>query len=150
MSDQPRTQDEFHLLTVLRKLEIFRSLDVEQGKHVLRLCERISWNPGDVVWRAGDDSDTIIVLLTGSMAIEDARGRQTGTAGPGQSYGEMGVLTGHKRFVTLHALETSTALCLRRWHLRNLVGERQAIYVKILETAVDILSHRLTESQHEH
>ena len=145
-----RMQDEFHLLTVLRKLEIFRNLDVEQGKHVLGLCERLSWNPGDVVWRAGDDSDTIVVLLTGSLAIEDAKGGHSSTVGPGQSYGEMGVLTGHKRFVTMHALETSTALRLRRSQLHNLVGERPAIYVKILEAVVDILSHRLTESRHEH
>lgn len=60
--------------------------------------------------------------------------------------------SGSRRWRTVdrgtEAIEPSTALCLSRRKLRSLVGDRQAIYVKILETAVDILSHRLTERDH--
>ena len=75
-------------------------------------------------------------------------GQQSGAVSPGESYGEMGVLSRHKRFVGIQAIEPSTALCLHRRHLRGLAGEKQEIYIKILEPAVDLLSHRLTGSQH--
>ena len=58
------------------------------------------------------------------------------------------LLTGHKRFAGIVALEQSTVLCLSRRQLRGSIGERESIYVKILETAIDILSHRLTHTIH--
>jgi hypothetical protein len=45
-------------------------------------------------------------------------------------------------------VEQSTVLCLSRRQLRGSIGERESIYVKILETAIDILSHRLTHTIH--
>jgi len=90
----------------------------------------------------------MLVLLTGKLRLWMPDCVELNQVKPGEVSGEMGVLTGHKRFAGITALEQSTALCLSRRQLRGLIGERESIYVKILETAVDILSPRLTNTSH--
>ncbi len=142
------TKDDFKLLTLIRRLELFRELDAEEAEFLLGLCERNAYRAGETAWLAGDKSSHMLVLLSGRLRIVDAEGQEIGQVSPGEVFGEMGVLTGHTRFAGIEAIEPSTALSLSGRALRSMVGEHQGIYVKILETAVDILSHRLTHTEH--
>lgn len=142
------TRDDFQLLQVIRKLELFRDLDADEGKTVLGLCGRVTLAAGEIAWRAGDESTHMLVLLTGRLKVVDSEGGHLNDVAPGQVFGEMGVLTGHKRFAGIVALEDSTALSLKRLDLRALIHREPVVYCTILETAVDILSHRLTHTQH--
>ena len=142
------TKDDFQLLTLIRRLELFRELDADQAKLLLGLCERNAYEAGETAWLAGDKSSHMLVLLSGGLRVIDAEKQEIGQVSPGEVFGEMSVLTGHARFAGIEAVEASTALSLSGRTLWSMVGEHQGIYVKILETAVDILSHRLTHTGH--
>ena len=58
----------------------------------------------------------------------------------------MACLTGHDRFVGFEAVEPATALSLWRESLRSLILKQPALYVKILETTIESLAHRVTRA----
>jgi hypothetical protein len=50
------SKDEYNLLTLIHKVDLFRELEVDEGKLILGLCERRSLEAGEVVWQTGDES----------------------------------------------------------------------------------------------
>ncbi len=138
-----KNKDEYGLIKVVQKLEIFRALSEEEGLHILGLCLRRAFAAGEVVWRPGDDGVDMLVLITGKLHVVDDDGKVIGQVLPGASFGEMACLTGNKRFVGFEAVEDSTSLCLSRQALHGLIDKKPELYVKILETTIELLAHRV-------
>ncbi len=140
------SREKFGLIQVVKKLEIFRQLSEDEGLHVLGLCQRRSYDTGEIVWKPGDPGVDMLVLVTGKLHVTNADGKLVGQVLPGASFGEMACLTGNKRFVGFEAVEPSTALCLSRNALRGLIGSLPGLYVKILETTIELLAHRVSRT----
>ncbi len=88
-------REQFGLITIVKKLEIFRGLSEEEGLHILGLCQRRAFNAGEVVWRPGDPGVDMLVLITGKLHVTNEDGKLIGQVMPGASFGEMACLTGH-------------------------------------------------------
>lgn len=140
------TRDQFAVFQVVRKLEIFRDLTEEEALHILELCHRRTYDVGEVLWQAGDPGGEMLVLITGKLHVKNTTGDVVGQVLPGASFGEMACLTGNERFVGFEAVESSTVLCLTRDSLRGLIARRPTLYVKILETTIELLAHRVTRA----
>ena len=134
------------VVKVVKKLEIFRGLSEEEGLHILGLCQRRAFTTGEMIWRPGDPGVDMLVLITGKLHVTNEDGKLIGQVLPGASFGEMACLTGHRRFVGFEAVEPSTALSLSRVSLRGLIDSLPDLYVKILETTIELLAHRVTRS----
>ena len=141
-----KTRENFGLIQVVKKLEIFRDLDEQEALHILGLCQRKAFAADEQVWRPGDPGVDMLVLVTGKLHVSNAEGTLIGQVLPGASFGEMACLTGNKRFVGFDAVEPSTALSLTRSALRSLISSQPGLYVKILETTIELLAHRVSRT----
>ena len=85
----------------------------------------------------------MLVLITGKLTVLSASRMPLGEILPGQSTGEMGVFTGHKRSATIVAAEDSSGLTISRDMLRSVMNNDIAMKCVILENVVEKLSDRL-------
>ncbi|MFT5090817.1 MAG: CRP-like cAMP-binding protein [Candidatus Latescibacterota bacterium] len=137
---------EFHLVKVIQKLEIFCDLSQKEALEVLQLCQRRSFLEGEIIWNPGDPGDSMLVLLSGKLHVQNKESKVVGEVLPGCSFGEMACLSGNPRFVGFHVVENSTALLLKRSALRSLISNNPHLYVRILEMTIGILGRRITRN----
>ncbi len=141
-----KSRDRYGLVKVVQKLEIFSELSEDEALHILGMCARKAFESGEVIWNPGDPGVDMLVLITGKLHVKDDQGQLVGQVLPGASFGEMACLTGHERFVGFEAVEASTALSLSRKSLHTLITTQPAMYVKILETTIELLAHRVSRA----
>ncbi len=140
-------REEFQLIKLIQKLEIFCDLSNEEALEVLRMCQQKTFAAGEVVWRPEDPGDSMLVLLSGKLHVTDPEGQLIGEVCPGGSFGEMACLSGSSRFVGFQAVEPSTALSLLRSSLRGLIGSQPLLYVRILEMTIKVLALRIRRTR---
>ncbi len=98
---------------------------------------------GDIVFREGDPSDSVFRLLSGEVEIiKELRGREIalGRVGPGEYFGEMGVIEGRPRSATVKAVTTLEVETIERHDFLHRVSEDA-------ETAFELMQ-RLSERLH--
>ena len=95
-------------MTVLRALPIFETLDDECLKPLMRVAMLRAIPRHTVVLNAGDSTDNIYFVLSGSLKVQvsDEDGREVilSKLGPGELFGEMGVLDENPRSATVLAV----------------------------------------------
>ena len=88
-------------LTILRALPIFEMLDDESLKPLTRVAMLRHIPRHTIVLNAGDRTDNIYFVLSGELKVQisDEEGREVilSMLGPGELFGEMGVLDGSVR-----------------------------------------------------
>lgn len=103
-------------LTVLRALPIFETLDDECLKPLTRLAMLRKIPRHTVVLHAGDHTDNIYFVLSGALKVQvsDEEGREVilSMVGPGELFGEMGVLDDHPRSATVLTVEQSEVVVM--------------------------------------
>lgn len=81
---------------------------------------------GDIVFREGDLSDSVFRLVSGEVEIiKELRGREIslGRVGPGEYFGEMGVIEGRPRSATVKAVEALEVEMIQRDDFLRRVSE---------------------------
>ena len=68
------TKDDFQLVKLIQKLEIFRDLNREEALKVLQMCQRRSYAANEVVWNPDDSGEDMLVLLSGKLHVKDKDG----------------------------------------------------------------------------
>jgi CRP/FNR family cyclic AMP-dependent transcriptional regulator len=103
-------------MTVLRALPIFETLDDECLKPLMRVAMLRAIPRNTVVLSAGDSTDNIYFVLSGALKVQvsDEDGREVilSKLGPGELFGEMGVLDDHPRSATVLAVESSQVVVM--------------------------------------
>ena len=98
---------------------------------------------GDIVFREGDLSDSVFRLISGEVEIiKELRGRDValGRVGPGEYFGEMGVIEGRPRSATVKAIDTLDVEMIERDDFLRRVSEDA-------DTAFELMQ-RLSERLH--
>jgi len=103
-------------MTILRALPIFETLDDECLKPLMRVAMLRAIPRHTVVLNAGDSTDNIYFVLSGSLKVQvsDEDGREVilSKLGPGELFGEMGVLDENPRSATVLAVEPSQVVVM--------------------------------------
>jgi CRP/FNR family cyclic AMP-dependent transcriptional regulator len=103
-------------LTILRALPIFETLDDDCLKPLTRVAMLRAVPRHTVVLHAGDRTDNIYFVLSGGLKVQvsDEEGREVilSMLGPGELFGEMGVLDDHPRSATVLAVEQSEVVVI--------------------------------------
>ncbi len=90
----------------------------------------LTFPPGAVVIRQGEPSDRFFVVAKGEALVvqrdESGAERTVSTLGPGDYFGEVGILTGHTRNATVRAKTSLEVLVLDDDAFRTLVASSQA------------------------
>ena len=81
--------------------------------------ENISWEAGQIIYKAGDESDFAYLLVKGEVEIISAKGKRVGFINEDEVFGELSILLNTKRTVTAIALKQSNALVIPKKNLRD-------------------------------
>lgn len=103
--------------------------------HIDFALEWVQVNAGQVIFRDGDESDAIYIVLNGRLRLVEDRedGGMTALAefGQGDSVGELEVLTESARSGTLHAIRDTEMVKFPRTLFNSLAQEHPNITIKI-------------------
>jgi CRP-like cAMP-binding protein len=120
------------LLTMAKRLT---SLLPRLILHIDFALEWVQVNAGQVIYRQGDDSDAIYIVLNGRLRLvlnnEQDGMRVIGEYGQGESVGELEVMTESARPATLHAIRDTELAKFPKTLFNSLAQEHPGITIKI-------------------
>ena len=123
-------------LTTLRALPIFETLDDKSLKPLLRVAMLRHVPRHTVVLHAGDHTDNIYFVLSGVLKVQisDEEGREVilSMLGPGELFGEMGVLDDHPRSATVLAVESSEVVVIGKDDFKQCLAENPDVSLFIM------------------
>jgi CRP-like cAMP-binding protein len=110
---------------LLKRSPLFREVPTDDLRVVASQLKEVACFAGERVFDIGDPSDQTYIVLSGRIGIsldEDPRVRRfIRMIGPGECFGEMGVLENLPRSGTAHVVEDTLLLVLEEEKLRALV-----------------------------
>ncbi len=116
---------------------VFGVLDEVDRAALTERSRRVEIDKGQVVICEGDASDSVLVLLSGQMKVvtysQEGDEFILNTVAPGDTIGEIGVLSGGPRTATVQATAPSIVLTLSRSSIVQIIEERPALAVALLQ-----------------
>ncbi|MEW6753325.1 MAG: cyclic nucleotide-binding domain-containing protein [Candidatus Latescibacterota bacterium] len=131
------------LLSTLQKLDLFQDLSPSQLKVVFGLCQQEVYEEGQLLCKAGADSEKIFILLSGSVRVLTPRGALLVTEEAVTTVGEAGVLTGEKRAATVVADTVVTALSIARRPLTRLMQQDAGLAIRLYRNVLLMVRQKL-------
>src|SRR3954471_6408514 len=132
--------------SLLGRVPVFEQMAPEDLERVAGVTVPRRFEPRQVVFREGDDSDTCYVVRTGhARAVrEHGDGRQItlATFGPGDIFGELAMFDAERRSATVEAVDDLEAVAILGADMRHLMRRHPDISVKL----VIALGRRLREA----
>lgn len=110
----------------LRAVPMFADIDAARLKLMAFASERVLFTAGQTVFRQGDASDSVYVVMDGSLDVMLETGAERlmlAHVGANAILGEMGVISGAPRSATVVAHQPTAALRLSRDILLGLIDE---------------------------
>src|SRR5687768_2307890 len=105
----------------LADLPLFEGLDEEALRTVAKVAQEVSVSEGAELVREGDYSYELSIIDEGEAEVIH-EGQVVATLGPGDVFGEAGVLTKGMRNATVRATTSMRLITLTGWDLRRLRG----------------------------
>jgi NTE family protein len=140
------------LLARVAHLPLFVGLDRRSLTRVADELEWIALPGGAELFREHDAPDAVYVLVAGCLgAFRDADGRlqMIGRVHPGETVGEMALLSGHPRTATVRALRDSEIVRFSLAAFERLARAHPDAMLAVARTAVDRLERTLQGRQQE-
>lgn len=123
-------------VALLARVPTFEALGPQELARVADVAVPRRYEPGEVVFREGDESDTCYVVRNGhARAIrEHADGRTITLAnfGPGDIFGELAMFEDERRSATVETLDAVEAVALLGADMRRLMREHAEIAVGVV------------------
>lgn len=145
------TQAEFAVM--LKVNPLFAEIGAEELQRIAALSETRQMAAGEVLFKKGDDGDALFGVRRGQIRIETAASDGSRLTlnylGPGDLFGEVAVLDGHRRNADATAGEPSEVFVLRREDLLGHLEREPKLAVKLiglLSQRIRWMSERMEES----
>ena len=103
----------------LKKIPVFADLSDEELGHIAALAVEVSVPEGKELVREGDYSYDVLAIEEGTAGV-DRHGEHIADLGPGDVFGEMGVLKREQRNATVVATAPMLLVTLTSWDIRRL------------------------------
>jgi cAMP-dependent protein kinase regulator len=103
----------------LKKIPVFADLSDEERDHVAALAAEVSVPESKELVREGDYSYDVLAIEEGTASV-DRHGEHIADLGPGDVFGEMGVLKREQRNATVVATSPMLLVTLTSWDIRRL------------------------------
>ncbi|WP_342361707.1 cyclic nucleotide-binding domain-containing protein [Terrarubrum flagellatum] len=125
----------------LRKLQMFNNLDVAKLKLVAMISDRVTFHAGEAIFRRGDAPEAAYIVLDGSVRImKDGDHPEGGFEKSGvMLLGEVGILCGRRRSITIIATSTVTALRIEREDFTRLIRETPEFALAVMHQLAEQL-----------
>src|SRR4051794_28495286 len=120
---------------LLGSIPVFEELSRGDLERVAAVAVPRSFEAGNVVFRAGDDSDTCYVVRSGhARAVrehQDGRQIALATFGPGDIFGELAMFDDERRSATIQTIDAVEALAILGPDMRRLMLRRPQLAVAL-------------------
>jgi CRP-like cAMP-binding protein len=134
------------VVELLGNVPVFSTLVQADLERIAQFAVPREFEPGEVVFREGDASDTCYVVRDGRARAlrthRDGRTLTLATFGPGDIFGELALFEDEKRSATVEAIERTTAVAVLGPDMRRLMSE----HAEISSRLVIALGRRLRET----
>jgi CRP/FNR family transcriptional regulator, cyclic AMP receptor protein len=134
------------VVELLGGVPVFSTLVTEDLQRIAQFAVPREFEPGEVVFREGDASDTCYVVRDGrARALRthtDGRTLTLATFGPGDIFGELALFEDERRSATVEAIERTGTVAVLGPDMRRLMAE----HAEISSRLVIALGRRLRET----
>jgi CRP/FNR family transcriptional regulator len=124
------------------QIPLLAVLSDKDRSRILKYAKHRTYEPGDVVVREGDPALNLFLVASGHARVERDDIGQVGRLGPGDFFGELGLIEQHGRTATVVAEDDLTCYLLPAWEFRSLLREHPAMAIPMLETLIARLHGR--------
>ena len=141
---------------MLRQVPLFSGVAPAKLKLLAFTSDRVTYAPGQLLFRQGDVGDAAYVVLSGQaeVMVDSPAGQiKVAEVDPNSIVGEIAILCNVSRTATVRATTAVEALRIRKDHFLRLLGEYPEMTVEIMRVLADRLSHttaELTEERSKH
>ena len=134
------------VVELLGRVPVFSTLEPGDLEQIAQMAVPRHFEPGQAVFREGDQSDTCYVVREGlARAVRshgDGRTITLATFGPGDIFGELAMFEDERRSATVEAIEPTSVVGVLGPDMRRLLGEHPQIAARL----VIALGRRLRET----
>ena len=134
------------VVELLARVPVFSTLEREDLERIADLAVPRAFEPGQIVFREGDSSDTCYIVRSGrARAVREHAGGRTitlATFGPGDIFGELALFEDERRSATIEAIEATSVVAVLGPDMRRLMVEHPGISARL----VIALGRRLRET----
>lgn len=127
-------------------MPVFSTLELVDLERISEVAVPRSFEPGQVVFREGDSSDTCYVVREGHARATrthgDGRTITLATFGPGDFFGELAMFEDERRSATVEAIELTSVVGVLGGDMRRLMSEHPEIAMRLVIS----LGRRLRET----
>jgi CRP-like cAMP-binding protein len=141
---------------MLRQVPLFSGVAPAKLKLLAFTSDRVTYAPGQMLFRQGDVGDAAYVVLSGKaeVMVDSPSGQiKVAEVDPNSIVGEIAILCNVSRTATVRATTAVEALRIRKDHFLRLLAEYPEMTVEIMRVLADRLSHttaELTEERSKH
>lgn len=133
------------VVELLARVPVLSTLERDDLERIADLAVPRQFEPGQVVFREGDASDTCYIVRSGrARAVREHSGGRTitlATFGPGDIFGELALFEDERRSATVEAVERTSVVGVLGGDMRRLMREHPGISMRL----VIALGRRLRE-----
>jgi len=123
-------------VSAIARVSIFSKLSQTDIEELTKIAAAKQYAPDKAVFFQGDPSDSLYILVKGSVKVakasEDGREKILDILGPGEIFGEFAMLDGHPRSATVTTIEPTELAVISRSEFRDFVSTRAEILWKVL------------------
>jgi CRP/FNR family transcriptional regulator len=134
------------IVELLGRVPVFSTLERDDLERIAQVSVPRTFDPGQIVFREGDASDTCYVVRAGrARAVRehpDGRTITLATFGPGDIFGELAMFEDELRSATVEAVQRTSVVAVLGPDMRRLMAEHPQISIRL----VVALGRRLRET----
>lgn len=124
------------VVELLARVPVFSTLEPNDLERIAQMALPRHFEPGQAVFREGDQSDTCYIVRQGhARAVRshgDGRTITLATFGPGDIFGELAMFEDERRSATVEALEPTSVIGVLGPDMRRLLGEHPQIAARMV------------------
>ena len=137
------------MLDFLKSVDLFQHMEPDELVRVAKRMTEAQIAPGSVVFRQGDESDSLCILRSGSLHViqRDANDEDQILAEleAGEFFGEMGLMKDQPRGATIIASEPTTILTLPKADFLEFFSDHPLIRMNMRAVVAHRASDNLTK-----
>ena len=139
------------IVEILRKIKLFGKLNNQELIKLSRICQKVNYQAGDIIFKAGDPGDALYIIWEGTIEVlkpgtEEEPEEMVSELGPQEIFGEMALFENLPRSAAIRAKTDTRLLRVPSEYFDKLLKEDNTIALKVYQAINLILCHRLRDT----
>ena len=125
-------------IDLIRQVPLFSGCSKKELEQISRIADELDFKSGKTLIREGALGREFFVLVDGTAEVQ-RQGKKIDTAGPGDFFGEMALLTDQPRNATVVTTSAADVLIITARNFRSLVETNPLIALKVMRAVAERL-----------